>query len=170
MAEIQIVVTVPDKILDSREIMEEIRHVMETKTRRDIKNLFEKTTEGWSNQMNPKSGFGEVVFQSRDHFGSSEMSVTVYTRSQKYILVNAGARSHTIAPRRAKMLRFQTGYRSATSPRRIGSMSPARFGRFISARMVNHPGFEARDFDEAIAEHYAPVFERDIQDAINKSA
>ena len=167
---VKIKVTVPKQILSVEAVMREIEHTMSTKTARDIRNLFEKTTEGWSNTMNPSSGFDEVRWNTQTHFGPTRNSVEVFTNSKKYAIVNEGSPPHTIVPRREKMLRFRTGYRAATTPKVIGSHAPSRFGDVVGAGMVNHPGFEARKFDETIAEEYTPTFEKDIQDAINRGA
>lgn len=167
---IQIKVTVPKQILSVEAVMREIRNTMSTKTARELRDLFEKTTEGWSNTMNPSSGFDEVRWNTQSHFGTRTNSVKVFTYSKKYALVNDGAKPHTIVPRRARMLRFRTGYRAATKPRVISSQSPMRFGNTISTGAVNHPGFEGREFDETIAKEYGPTFEKDIQEAINRGA
>lgn len=167
---IQMKVTVPKKVISVESVMREIRHTMTTKTARELRDLFEKTTEGWSNTMNPSSGFGEVRWNTKTQFGSMKNSVTVFTTSEKYAIVNEGAPPHVIVPRRARMLKFRTGYRAATRPRVIGSRAASRFGELVSAQAVNHPGFEARAFDETIAEEYLPTFERDIQDAIARGA
>jgi hypothetical protein len=170
MTSIQIKVTVPKQILSVEKVMREIRHTMSTKTAREIRDLFEKTTEGWSDTMNPSSGFGEVRWNTQTKFGALKNSVKVFTNSEKYALVNEGAKRHPITPRHGGMLRFRTGYRAATSPRVIGSRSPMRSGKVVGAQAVSHPGFEGRKFDETIAEEYTPIFEKDIQEAINRGS
>jgi len=165
---VKIRVEVPSQILSVSAVMGEIRHTMTTKTARELRDLFEKTTEGWSNTMNPSSGFDEVRWNTTFNFGQTVSSVKVFTYSKKYAIVNEGSPRHPIVPRRARMLKFRTGYRAATRPKVIGSRAPSRFGEFASTPIVpDHPGFEARKFDEAIADEYAPTFEKDIQDAID---
>lgn len=163
--------TVPRNILSVESVMNEIRHTMSTKTARELRDLFEKTTEGWSNTMNPQSGFDEVRWKTKSHFGPRSNSVRVFTYSKKYAIVNEGSPRHPITPRHGKMLRFQSGYSAATRPRKIWSRRPFRFGNEIITPIVpDHPGFEGRKFDETIAEEYGPTFEKDIQDAINRGA
>jgi hypothetical protein len=151
---------VPEIILDSSSIRSEIKSKMRSKTGPEIRDEFEKTVEGWDNAPN----FNVTVYDSVNsiitHVFPSGAGTTQYER------VNEGAPPHRITPRRRGMLRFQTGYRPATSPRVIGSRAKSRFGNFISTPSVNHPGFEARKFDETIAEAYADTFAEDMQEAI----
>lgn len=165
---ITIQVEVPKEILSIEDVQRELSYIMATKTGPDIKRLFEKTTEGWSGEMNPHSRFGQVNFSIKNYFGVTTFKTTVFTYSKKYAIVNEGSPRHRITPRNGKMLRFRVGYRAATRPRVIGSRAPSRFGDFVSTPIVpDHPGFEAREFDDAIADEYAPTFEKDIQDAID---
>lgn len=162
MVDIQIKVTVPEVVLNSNLIRHQIMQVMQRKTAPDLQRLFKGTVSGWENPP---------TFLQKFKNSPGYVSTTVWPgRSNKagktYILVTVGAAPHTITPRRGGMLRFQTGYRAGTTPRVLSSRRPSRFGRFVSARQVRHPGFEARDFDDKIAEVYAPTFERDMQETI----
>ena len=135
---------------------------MQRKTAPDLQRMFKSTVSGWSDPPN---------FLQKFRDAPGYVSTTVWpSRSNKagktYALVNEGSGPHTIRPRRARMLRFQPGYRAGTMPRVLSSRSFSRFGNFISAQQVNHPGFEAREFDDTIAEEYAPTFAADMQDAI----
>lgn len=158
---ISVTVTVPDSLLDDSRVRDEIERVLRTQTGPDLKRQFSRTTEGWDN----KPSF-EQRFANRTDY----LSVTVYTTQEQYSIVNAGSPPHTISPRRGGMLRFQPGYRAATRPRIIGSRAKQRSGSIISARGVSHPGFEAREFDETIAEFIAPRFEEDVQHAISRAS
>lgn len=161
---IRINVTVPDEILNVQSVQESIKSMMRTKTAPDIRKQFQKTVDGWEK----KPGWFQTF-----HFTTSSLSTTVYpvgAGADIYALVNAGSPPHTISARRSPVLRFQTGYRPATSPRILSSRSKSRFGPYRTAFSVNHPGFKAREFDEEIAETYKPTFERDVQDAIDRGS
>jgi len=158
---ISVSVTVPDSILSDANVRAEIERVLKQQTGPDIRKQFKKTTEGWEKEPNFSQKFTDR---------NSYMSVTVYTNDEIYTLVNSGSPPHRITPRRGGMLRFQPGYSAATRPKIISSRAKRRSGAVIGAFGVSHPGFEARKFDEAIAEEIAPRFAEDIQNAISKAA
>jgi hypothetical protein len=160
MTNIRIKVTVPEIVLDSSFVREKIKQVMRQKTGPDLRKEFKKTVEGWADSPD----FSITVYEASNsiitHVFPSGNGTANYTR------VNEGAPPHIIRPRHGGMLRFQTGYRAATSPRVIGSRAKNRYGNVISTPIVHHPGFEARAFDETIALDYYETFVEDIQDAI----
>lgn len=150
-------VFVPKEVLNDAKVIRNIQHVMSSKTAQDLKREFAKTYRSWDRQPN---------FVQDHYFGSRVLWIKVFTYSTQYRLVNAGARPHEIRPRRGGLLRFQTGFRPKSRPRVIGSSGGGKFGDFISARVVHHPGHEAREFDAQIAEEYQETFAEDVQDAI----
>jgi hypothetical protein len=158
---VSIKVNVPDRLLNDARVRSEIERVLRSQTAPDLRRQFAKTTEGWDNRPN----FSQK-FASRNDY----LSATVYTTQQQYAIVNAGSPAHTITPRRGGMLRFQPGYRASTKPRVISSRAKQRSGSVIAARSVQHPGFEAREFDQTIAENYAGQFEEDVQNAISRAS
>lgn len=163
MTSIRITVTVPEVVLNSDFVRSQILQKMQHKTAPELRAEFRKTVEGWENKPD---------FSQKFHNGTDSVSTTVWPSGRnraQYELVNEGSPSHTITPRRGGLLRFQTGYRPATRPRVIGSGSKQRFGNFISTPQVHHPGFEARAFDETIAEDYYDTFADDMQDAIKEA-
>jgi hypothetical protein len=155
---ISVQVTIPEVLINSDVVRLKIENTLKRKTGPELKRLFEKTTEGWDT---------DVKFYEKYANTTSYVSVTVFTRSKIYGIVNFGSPPHPITPKRpGGMLRFQTGYRAGTRPKVIGSRSKQRSGPYISTRAVNHPGFEAREFDLAIAEEIAKTFPDDVQEAI----
>lgn len=164
MTSIRITVTVPEIVLNSSFVRHEIMKAMRHKTGPEIKREFQKTVQGWDNAPD----FDVTVYQ-----GANSIITHVFpsgSGAANYARVNAGSPAHVITPRRGGFLRFQTGYRAATSPRVIGSRSKSRFGNVISTPIVHHPGFEAREFDATIAEQYADTFADDMQEAIKVAA
>lgn len=160
---IQITVTVPEIVINSATVRNAIVNKMQRKTAPDLKRMFGLTVNGWQD----KPAFLQK-FTNRTDFVSTQVWPGQNTKGGKtYRIVNEGSPAHRIRPRRAKLLRFQPGYRAGTRPRVLNSTSYSRFGNIVSARGVNHPGFEARDFDEEIAEQYGPTFAQDMQDAIH---
>lgn len=161
MTQIRIKVEVPEMVFNSSAVHQAIKEKMRSKTGPDIKKEFEKTVDGWETAPDFRVTVYESVNSIITHVFPSGIGTAQYVR------VNEGVGPHLITPRRrGGRLRFQTGYRAATRPRVIGSRSKGRFGNEITALAVRHPGFEARKFDEVIADEYTPTFEQDMQDAI----
>lgn len=121
---------------------------------------FNKTVATWKN----KPGF--TVKQA----SGSKLEASVYTIDEIYGYVVRGTRAHIITPRRAPVLRFQTGFTSKTVPRKIGSRRGGRSGPMVSARAVRHPGTEARDFDIVIAGQLRPILVKEVRGAIKKAS
>lgn len=141
-------------IFDKEKWLSAVEDVMRSKTEPDLRALFRTTTEGWQDQPEFRA----------DHFrDSSKVGVRVYTTHSVYGMVNAGSKSHLIRPRKqGGSLRFQPGYIPSTRPGSLNSRASSRSGDFITSGQVNHPGFEARKFDEQIAESYGKTFQEDI--------
>lgn len=74
------------------------------------------------------------------------------TDDEIYGYVNHGTEPHIIRPRNpGGVLAFQSGYQAKTIPNVAFSRAGGAFGPTVHAREVNHPGTEARNFDDAIA-------------------
>lgn len=158
---VHITVTAPETLLNEATILENIKRTLRNKTAPDLRKQFDKTVTGWKNAPN---------FSQRFKFQRDYLSVTVWAsgpNKKQYAIVTRGSPAHTIRPkRRGGLLRFQPGYRAATRPKVLSSRAPIRSGDFVASREVHHPGFEAREFDVAVAEEIAPRFAEDVQDAI----
>lgn len=161
---ISITVTVPKQIIDSEKVRRAIIDAQDNTTKQKLWNLFRQTTEGWRTRP---------AFQARREDTSSQLGILVYPAgagADTYALVNEGSPPHEIRPRRARMLKFQTGYRAATAPRVLSSRAYVRSGAFVAAAVVHHPGFEAREFTQTIADEHEPEFRQDMQEAIARGA
>ena len=153
-------VTVPDEILNKREVRNAIADVMQHKTAMELKSLFRTTVFGWSNKPSFRQKFTEHA---------TEMSEAVYAYGRnagQYALVNEGSPPHLISAVNTKFLRFRPGYRASTTPGFLVSRRNYRSGAYVYRKYVNHPGFEGRKFDELIAEEYYGTFYNDMADAI----
>lgn len=161
MSAIKITVTVPKEIVNIEKVRQAIIDAQNSKTKPALVRLFGQTVDGWHNRPD---------FRSRRVDTSSQLGVLVYPagpNAKQWELVNAGARAHEIRPRHARMLRFQRGYRAGTKPRTLRSSAYARSGAFVTSRLVHHPGFEAREFTQTIADEHELDFASDMQQAIS---
>lgn len=122
-----------------------------------IKKDFEATTKTW----NHKPSF--TVDVSTKGQGPA---VLVGTSDEIYTYVNEGTKPHAIFPRKAKVLRFQGGYKAKTSPGNIGSSAGGASGPTLFRPFVQHPGTKARKFDEVIAKKWQPLFKKEMQAAM----
>jgi hypothetical protein len=123
---------------------------------------FEATTKTWKT---------EVEFEREVDYKPNGPEVFVGTDNEIYGYVNNGTRPHPIFPVRAKMLRFQWGgkgsYTPKTAPRVIGSRSGGPSGPIVHRPYVQHPGTEARHFDEEIEKKHGPKFKRAMEKAMS---
>jgi len=130
-----------------------------------LKKLFDQTAYGWSEK--PKMGWAQT---------KSADSITLYVYptgagADVWNLLNEGSPPHDIFPKRqGGMLRFQPGYRPATTPGQLQSRRKYRSGKHIRAPRVSHPGFKPRRFTDLIAQQYALQFGMDMQEAVTEAA
>lgn len=145
-------------VYDVDKAIDRVERYMRTDASSDVEALFRKTTDGWSDKPRWERDFKRT---------GRSLEANIYTTDEIYTLVNLGSPPHTIRPRKAGgLLRFQEGYRSATKPRFIGSQAKRRFGNWREQTVVNHPGFDAREFDKAIAKRYKPTFIKGIEKSL----
>lgn len=102
---------------------------------------YAKTTATWDH------GVSFTATTSGDGIGQ-----IVGTDDRIYGYVDEGTRPHMIRPRKARRLKFATGYRAKTSPGVIGSRGGGASGPIAYARAVRHPGSAARNFTAIIRE------------------
>ena len=130
---------------------------------RDVTKEYEKTTASW--RKKPK--FETMVGLGRPPGGAS---VFVGTDDEIYGYVDKGTRPHVIRPRRARFLRFQTGYKAKTRPRHIGSGPGGASGPVRFAKVVHHPGTQPREFSETIRQRRRQKFTRRMVKAMQAGA
>lgn len=132
-----------DKLIDPRRVQRELKGALDH-TANIIRDDFGKTVRTWRNKPSFSKRGPRKVAQG--------FAVEVFTNHEVYGYVTRGTRAHLIRPRSAGgFLRFRTGFRPKTRVRVIGSRGGGAFGGFVSAKQVQHPGTQARDFDKEIA-------------------
>lgn len=130
-----------------------------------VKKDFEKTTATW----NHKPKFVVVISLT----GPGPVML-VDTDDKIYGYVTKGTEPHLIVPRRAKALSFTWGgkgsYKAKTKPGVIGSSTGGPTGKRVFRAYVEHPGTEARKFDEAIKKRREKWFKRQMETAMVMAA
>ena len=164
--EFKVNVFVPKDILRQSIVQDSIAQVMTKKTAPEVYSLFKGTVFGWNNKP---------TFRRKLKRSMSYMSTSVWADGanwEQYSRVNQGAKPHPIPKTGTTFMRFPDGrgYTPSTRPRILKSGPRSNSGAMIVKYRVNHPGFKAREFDKTIAEHYEPIFRKDIQDAISVAA
>lgn len=125
---------------------------------REVKQDFERTVRTWKEQ--PQFRLVKV----------SKFGYEVETNNPIYGYVDEGTRPHVIRPKKAKALRFNTqGFKPKTSPKTLVSTSgsPAKPPTAF-AQEVHHPGTQARNYTQRIAEKSRKRFAKDLRKALKR--
>jgi len=142
--------------------MRQALHDGVTEAALEIYEDFLKTVNTW----NDKPEFTVSIKDSRKKF-----TATVQTADKIYAYVSLGTRPHIIRPkRRGGVLRFKSLYRAKTVPRFVGSVNGGASGDDLYSTIVYHPGTEAREFEEAIAEELEEKFAEIMEAAMDEAA
>jgi hypothetical protein len=91
----------------------------------------------------------------------------VGTDDEIYGYVSGGTKPHIIVAHGKALVFPGGGFRPKTRPRYIGSNKGSKGGAVIFRPVVHHPGTEAREFDEAIAEKWQKELPKTLQRAID---
>lgn len=122
---------------------------------------YEKTTRTWEH---------EVDFKGVVNDKPAEISVEVSTQDKIYGYVDKGTKPHIIRAKRSPRLFFKSRYRSKTTPRVINSHRGGSSGKTVVAKVVHHPGTEAREFTHTIQAKYQPKLKKEMDKAITRAA
>ena len=163
---ISVRVTAPKEIIAIPRVQSEIIKAMLNKTLPSMEKYFGWTVRGWDNPPD---------WESKLSNDQSSISISVWAagkNAQQYAWVNNGTDPHPIPPRNpGGFLIFQPGYHAGTRPHALGSEHFTRFGDFVTAKGVNHPGIKnPRQFDQAVADAIDATFKMDMQEAIARGA
>lgn len=118
---------------------------------------FVATQETWNHQV----GFKVEVKAPSNLDGV--FSIEVSTEDEQYKLVSSGAPPHPIYPVRANALRFPGTFSPKTVPGVLQANPGFSGPPMVTRDSVWHPGFEARNFDQTVAEIFKPKFEKNAE-------
>ncbi len=130
-----------------------------TKIADDIELEYELTQATWTHQ---------AKFEKLIDIGQSKVEVLVGTDDEIYGYVDKGTRPHWIFPKKAKVLRFQSGYRPKSEPGMLSSSNGGAFGDTVYSHGVFHPGTKARKFSENLRKRWQKIIAKRIQDAVRR--
>jgi len=132
-----------------------------------VRKEFERTTKTWEHK--PK--FVEIISLT-----GPGPTILVGTDDKVYQWVDKGTKPHEIwagaytGKSKAKALRFQGTYTAKTVPSVIDARNGGKSGDVVMRPYVQHPGTEARKFDEQIQKEWEPKFKRLMEDAMREAA
>ena len=111
---------------------------------------FEKTTATWQHKPD------WIIKEQQDGF-------LVGTDDDVWNMLDKGTRPHPITARRARFLRFSSGFSAKTRPGFIGSQSGGSSGGPVFRKFIpRHPGTTARGWSKLIAAKYKVQLSRYI--------
>lgn len=121
---------------------------------KDVKVDFAVTTQTWAT----KPAF-EIERKTAERIVSTDDEIYGY--------VNDGTRAHPIVAHGPGGLAFGVPSSPKTAPRVIGSSGGSKGSTIVHVRRVQHPGTEAREFDETIGKKWDAELPRIMQRAID---
>lgn len=152
-------------LLDYRVYEAALKEAFRDEIMPELVDRFEAVVSDWEHKPD---------FQARMKVDAHQIEVTVKPTGDNakiWRYVDEGTRPHVIRPRRAKALSFRTGYSARTrAPARAHAGTGRATGEQVSARLVQHPGTEARGFTGDIVAQFQPWFKDALQEAIREAA
>jgi len=126
---------------------------------RDIRKDFVKTQATWDEQVKFEILISLV----------GGVTVFVETNDQRYQAANYGTDPYTIRPKNKSALRFPLTYTRKSIPNQIASRPGGAEGPYIYAKVVNHPGIEAGNFEKIIYRKWKRAFKRRMEKGMKKA-
>ena len=152
----------PEK-LDSQAVAVEITRVLHGEGKLQVRELG-KTVKSWTRKV----GFAyEVDLSGRD---ASVLTGPATGNVKIWNYINEGTRTRPIVPKRAKALRFRTGYKAKTRPWHIGSGRSSHTGDWVSTKLVRAHSIQAREWTGTLVSKRKRPFARNINSAIKRGA
>lgn len=148
------------KFAKAPEVRRKLGAIVDNEVKPDLIAKFDDVVSDWS---------GKPEFKARKFVTADSIKVNVFPAGEhkdKWIWVSRGTRGPYPIPKGGPgLLAFTLGYSARTRPRgqaHVGS-GTASGPSVIGIMQVQHPGIEAREFEEVIAEEYKPEFSRTME-------
>lgn len=136
-----------------------------------VQKAFERVVSNWRNKpgFRFQVGSGPKQLFLRVQVTGSRKAKRIWNWIDK-----TGTKPHIIRPKRAKVLRFVWGgpgsylAKTGAGPARFGGPGTVKGGKVVFTKQVNHPGFKARKFGEAILKDTEPELDREVRNGYRR--
>lgn len=129
------------------------------KTGNRMADDFTKITRSW------KGGGVPFIAKAKEQKTQITMEIRpLQPRSKEaqiWRYLDEGTKAHEIRPRKAKALRFQTGYKAGSRPNSLNVGTSKKSGPEVFRKRVRHPGFAARNWSILMAKKWKPKIQQD---------
>lgn len=122
------------KLFDIPRIEKAVRTAMR-EVAQEGKELLEGATATWKHQPD------FTTEETKD-------GIIIGTDDPIFAFVDEGTKPHDIRPKNKTLLRFRGGYGAKSSPGQLRAKPGGVSGGVVFAKVVHHPGTEAREFTE----------------------
>lgn len=99
---------------------------------------------------------------------STAFSREIRARGGKLQFVEFDTKPHIIVPKKAKALRFKSGYKRKTSGNKIPSNRGGAYGQTVYAKQVKHPGSKGTQISKQIRDKTDKTFPDRMQQRLNE--
>src|SRR3990172_9019509 len=132
LADIKFIPILPKvaKLIDQARLQRELRDALDH-TANIVRDDFQKTVKTWEHKPSFRKEGPRLT--------GTGLEVSVSTNQEIYTYVTRGTRPHLIRTRRARRLRFQTGFKAKTRPRGISSRAGGASGPPAFSPAAQHP-------------------------------
>jgi hypothetical protein len=136
------------------------------KVGRDMKKDFDKAFATFSE---PKPKVETKIHLTR---ATPTATIDLFVRDPKgrVELLDAGTKSHMVAARRAKVMRWRGGFRSKTRPRWIGSRTGGQTGNPRFSRRHRVSGIKAREYGKTMVKRWQKPYSKRLDKAARRGA
>jgi len=160
MATIGITVLPPAKPINEKRLLKALETAC-NQTLRSMQKDFQKTTRTWNTPVT------FVVVKMTPN--GQDLEGATGTDNKIYLYVTRGTKPHIIRAKNGKVLSFPSKYRAKTRRRVIRSYTGGGSGARRYAKEVKHPGTQAREFEEEIADKNTAVLLINVNKALTKA-
>lgn len=108
----------------------------------------------------------KVEFYETQPSGAASSGVEVATKDKVYNILDGGAKKHTIKPKKAKMLAFNSIFKAKTKPDSLNSGAGRSSPPVAFARVVHHPGIKPRNWTKIVLKRSRKRFPANVDKAV----
>lgn len=138
----------------------DLEQLVKTELRREVVNVKRELalpTRRWKHK---------VTFYEKQPSGAQSSGVEIGTTDKAYGWVDKGTKPHTIRPKTAKALSFNSQFRPKTKPDSLNSSAGRNAPPKVFAMVVRHPGTKARGFVKLVAKRSKVRFSANVDKAV----